>query len=161
MAYQKLQQGRAINVIPSDDINIPSPSAVAAVGANQSTNPDYIENNDADFFKSVKVNDTVYNTTSNQISYVVEIQSEKIVKIANPIFSSGDEYKIFSTVDVRTEPCVLYIGTTASVTKTLRVLTADKDIVTLVAPAAGFVIPLQVLRVFETGTDITDIVALW
>jgi hypothetical protein len=160
MAYQKLQQGRAINVIPSNDINIPSPSAVSAVGITGSATPSYIENNDADFFKSVRVNDTVYNLTTNQITYVVGFVSSTILRVNEEIFSVGDEYKIFSTVDVRTEPCVLYVGTSGA-EKTLKVLTADKDIVTLVAPAAGFVIPLQVLRVFDTGTDVADIVALW
>lgn len=160
MAYQKLQQGRAINVIPSDDINIPSPSAVAAVGINESTD-DKIIDSTKDFTKSVKVNDTIYNLTTNEISYVTEIVAADELKVANSsLFTIGDEYKIFSTVDVRTEPCVLYVGTSGAA-KTLKVLTADKDIVTLVAPAAGFVIPLQVLRVFDTGTDVTNIVALW
>jgi hypothetical protein len=160
MAYQKLQQGRAINVIPSDNINIPSPSAIAAVGVNESTD-DKIIDSTKDFTKSVKVNDTVYNLTTNEISYVTEIVAADELKVADSsLFTIGDEYKIFSTVDVRTEPCVLYIGTSGAA-KTLKVLTADKDIVTLVAPAAGFVIPLQVLRVFDTGTDVTNIVALW
>jgi hypothetical protein len=160
MAYQKLQQGRAINVIPSDDINIPSPSAVAAVGVNESAD-DKIIDSTKDFTKSVKVNDTIYNLTTNEISYVTEIVAADELKVANSsLFTIGDEYKIFSTVDVRTEPCVLYVGTSGAA-KTLKVLTADKDIVTLVAPAAGFVIPLQVLRVFDTGTDVTNIVALW
>lgn len=160
MAYQKLQQGRAINVIPSDDINIPSPSAVAAVGVNESAD-DKIIDSTKDFTKSVKVNDTIYNLTTNEISYVTEIVAADELKVANSsLFTIGDEYKIFSTVDVRTEPCVLYVGTSGAA-KTLKVLTADKDIVTLVAPAAGFVIPLQVLRVFATGTDVTNIVALW
>ena len=159
MAYQKLQQGRAINVIPSDSINIPSPSAVSAVGVNESVD-DKIIDSTKNFINSVKLNDTVYNLTTNEISYVTEIVAADEIKVADSIFSTGDEYKVFSTVDVKTEPCVLYVGTSGTAS-TLKVLTADKDIVTLVAPAAGFVIPLQVFRVFDTGTDVTNIVALW
>jgi hypothetical protein len=161
MAYQKLQQYRAINVIPNDEINIPSPSAVSAEGVNENSAGGHtLEDSTKDFVKSVKVNDTVYNLTTNQIAYVTGIVSETVLLVNNPMFSIGDEYKIFSTVDVRTESCVLYVGTSVS-GSTLKVLTAGNDIITLVAPAAGFVIPLQVLRVFENGTDVTNIVALW
>jgi hypothetical protein len=54
-------------------------------------------------------------------------------------------------------PCVLYVGTGG----TLRVLTAGGNDITLVNVADGTFIPIQVIRVFSSTTDATDIVALW
>jgi hypothetical protein len=53
--------------------------------------------------------------------------------------------------------CVLYVGGDGD----LKVLTIGGDEVTLVAVPAGSFIPVQVLRVFSTGTTATSIVALW
>jgi hypothetical protein len=53
--------------------------------------------------------------------------------------------------------CVLYVGVTGNV----RVLTAGGDDVTLVGVSAGQFIPVQVVKVFATGTTSTNILALW
>lgn len=53
--------------------------------------------------------------------------------------------------------CVLYVGTGGDV----RVLTDGGDDVTLVNIPNGSFLPLQVVRVFSTGTSASDIVALW
>lgn len=162
MAYQKLQQSRAINVIPNDDINIPSPAALSASGVNEDEGTTIIDLT-KNFLNSVKVNDTVYNTTTNEISKVIAIVSETELEVSRGTFGIGDEYKIYSTFDVKTEPCVLYVGrTNAGSDSTLTVLTASGDVVTLYNPAEGFVLPIQVLRVLESGTtDVENIIALW
>jgi hypothetical protein len=54
-------------------------------------------------------------------------------------------------------PCVLYVGTGG----TLRVLTAGGNDITLVNVADGTFIPIQVVRVFASTTDATNIIALW
>lgn len=159
MAYQKLQQSRAINVIPSDDINIPSPAALSASGTNQDSGTT-ITDSTKKFLNSVKLNDTVYNVTADEVSKVIAITSDTELEVSGGTFTVGDEYKIFSTFDVKTEACVLYVGGSEA-GQTLKVLTADNDIVTMVNPAEGFVLPLQVKRVFATGTDVTNIIALW
>ena len=53
--------------------------------------------------------------------------------------------------------CVLYIGGAGNV----KVLTVGGDEVTFSSAQAGLVIPVQVLKVFSTGTTATNIVALW
>jgi len=53
--------------------------------------------------------------------------------------------------------CVLYVGTAGN----LRVLTVGGDDVTFVGINTGAFIPVQVLRVFATGTTAGNIVALW
>jgi hypothetical protein len=54
-------------------------------------------------------------------------------------------------------PCVLYIGGAGN----LRVLTAGGDDVTFNGVLAGSFLPVQVNRVFASGTSATNIVALW
>lgn len=85
MAYQKLQAGRALTIVPSDTVNIPDVSG----GTNNG--------------------------------------------------------------------CVLYVGTAGN----LRVLTVGGDDVTFIGINTGAFIPVQVLRVFATGTTAGNIVALW
>lgn len=53
--------------------------------------------------------------------------------------------------------CVLYVGTTGD----LKVMTTGEDEVTFVNIQGGSFIPVQVLRVFSTGTTALNIVALW
>ena len=53
--------------------------------------------------------------------------------------------------------CVLYVGGAGD----LKVDTVGGDAVTFVAVPAGSFIPVQVKRVYATGTSATSIVALW
>lgn len=53
--------------------------------------------------------------------------------------------------------CVLYIGGDGDV----KVTTAGGDTVTFVGLTAGSFVPVQVVRVWSTGTNATDIIALW
>lgn len=56
--------------------------------------------------------------------------------------------------------CVLYVGSIAAGTD-LKVLTAGGDEVTFKGLTAGTFIPVQVVRVFATGTTVSEILALW
>ena len=53
--------------------------------------------------------------------------------------------------------CVLYIGTGGD----LKVLTVGGDEVTFTNFQDGSFLPVQVVRVFETGTTASNIIALW
>ncbi len=53
--------------------------------------------------------------------------------------------------------CVLYVGGDGDV----KVTTVGGDEVTFVGLSAGTFVPVQVIRVWATGTNATDIVALW
>jgi hypothetical protein len=53
--------------------------------------------------------------------------------------------------------CVLYVGGIGDV----RVLTIDQDDVTFFGVQTGTFMPVQVVKVFATGTSATNIVALW
>jgi hypothetical protein len=53
--------------------------------------------------------------------------------------------------------CVLYVGGYGDV----RVMTAGGDTITFTGVLGGTFFPVQVLRVYATGTTATNIVALW
>lgn len=53
--------------------------------------------------------------------------------------------------------CVLYVGGAGDV----KVTTAGGDDVVLVGLAAGTFVPVNVVKVWATGTSATNIVALW
>jgi hypothetical protein len=53
--------------------------------------------------------------------------------------------------------CVLYVGVGGDV----KVTTAGGDTVVFVGLLAGMFVPVQVLKVWNTDTTATDIVALW
>jgi len=55
------------------------------------------------------------------------------------------------------ESCVLYVGTGGN----LRVLTDGNDDVTFLNVRGGSFLPVQIVRVFATGTDADNIIALW
>jgi hypothetical protein len=51
----------------------------------------------------------------------------------------------------------VYVGTTG----TLKVMMINGDVVTFSSIAAGVVHPLQIVRIYETGTNADNIVALY
>lgn len=53
--------------------------------------------------------------------------------------------------------CVLYVGTGGD----LRVLTAGGQDVTFVGVLSGSFFPVNVVRVYATGTAASDIIAIW
>tara|TARA_R100000951_G_scaffold67616_1_gene57040 strand:+ start:47 stop:553 length:507 start_codon:yes stop_codon:yes gene_type:complete len=168
MAYQKLQVSRAIDVIPSDTIDIPNPSLDdVASGTITTTAPspndlDRLTDSSGNFqTKRVSVGDVVYvlhASTTNQITTVASVDSETQLTLSDDVsFISGDSYRIFHAG--QNNGCILYIGniTAGSV---LRVLTAGGDDITLKGVVSGSYTPVQVLRVFS-DTTVSNIVALW
>ncbi len=157
MAYQRLQVGRALGVIPSDTTNIPNVAAVAASGtANNIPQSGKLLDNTASFITdSVKVGDIVYAGT--EASKVTEVVSETILNIDGGTVSNGTNYTIYSQADNPSNGCTLYIGLAGNLT----VQTVGGDVVQFTGVPTGSFIPVQVLKVMSTGTDAQNIVALW
>lgn len=70
--------------------------------------------------------------------------------------NTDDIYFVGSEAD-KVIPCVLYVGTSGN----LKVRTAGGDDVTFNNIQNGSFLPINVVRVFSTGTTATNIVALW
>jgi len=166
MGYQKLQVGRATPMakLLSDTHDFVNLNDVITSGTITSTSGGAAKelNDSAATFitKGVSQGDIVANTSATpNFSVVVQVVSATQLLIADNIVLAGSAtYEVLSP---STEPAVLYIGTTAT-TPTLKVRTMGGDDVTFTNPVAGSFLPVQVKRIFNTGTaDVSDILALF
>lgn len=73
------------------------------------------------------------------------------------VVTKSDTVDIPNPANGAVEGCVLYVGTGGI----LRVLTAGGDDIIFRNVPNGTFIPVQVIRVFASTTNATDIVALW
>ena len=159
MAYQKLQVGRALPVIPSDTVLIPDVSTEVFSG-----NATFTANTLTDTgtnFKSIvsSAGAIVYNTgrTPNIAYNVTNVNSDTVLKISpGDPGDLGGVSDIYSIYNAATTGCVLYVGVAGS----LKVQTSSGDIVTFANMPIGFV-PVQVIQVFEGETTASGIIALW
>ena len=158
MAYQKLQGIIGLSVIPSDFINIPNVSEQKR--SSQTDGATGLTDSTATFTDgSVKIGDIVYDTSNTIVAKVTGIVSDTELSLDNGdgsvvnIAGSAD-YLIFSDTN---KAAVLYIGIAGN----LRVEMAysGKDL-TFIGAANGYH-PIQVNKVFSTGTTAESIIALW
>ena len=160
MSYQKLQGYVALEVFLCDNTNIPFPNEVAR-GTTTATTADELIDTNADFIvDGVKEGDIVYNTTDKTCAQVIQVTNQKIVLNAD-IMASGAKYVIYvanpaSGADDANNGCVLYVGSTGD----LKVVTIAGQTVTFKSVPVGF-FPVQVKKVFSTGSSAGDIIALW
>jgi hypothetical protein len=156
MAYLKLQTSTALNIVTSDDANIPFPNVIAS-GTSDTVTANQLNDTTGTFVTSnVQTGDVVVNLTTNQSATVVSvIDEDNLVLNANIFLASADDFVIYA--NNRKEGCVLYIGAGG----TLRVITAGGQDVTFYGILGGSFLPVNVLKVFQTGTSASELVALW
>ena len=161
MAYQRLQVGRALSVIPNDDVNIPNVAAVTTTGT--STTPagqNSIKDTTVgvDFVaKGVKVGDIVLTSAGSR--KVTSVSTNELILNTEGSTSvpSGTAYTIYSQADNPNNGCTLYIGLAGNIT----VETVGGDVVTFTGMPTGSFIPVHVLKVKASGTTAQSILALW
>ena len=157
MAYQKLQVSRALQVIPSETINIPN---VAHRNAQGTTVGAAVTNKLVDTgakFRDeglVKKNDIVYNTTDSTIARVLAVESNTTLLLSADIFTAAEDYQIYKD---NNDGCILYVGGLGNV----EVVTVGGDNIVLPGISAGSFLPIQVTRVKATSTTAANIIALW
>ena len=153
MAYQKLQVGLGVNVIPSDTINIPNVAGPTESGSATSTSANNLVDTAATFTDNL-VGYIVYNTTDNTVATVNSITDANTLVLSANIMASGENYTLYADDNAG---CVLYVGGAGD----LRVLTSSGSDITFTGVLAGSFIPVQVKRVFATSNTATSILALW
>ena len=153
MAYQKLQVGTGVAVIPSDTVDIPNVGGPSQSGAATGTTANKLVDS-AGAFTSNLQGYIVYNTTDNTAATVTGVDSATELSLSADIMASGETYVLYADAN---PGCVLYVGNTGN----LRVLTSSGADLTFVGIPAGSFVPVQVKRVFSTNTTATDIIALW
>jgi hypothetical protein len=163
MPNLKLQVSRALNVIPSDNTNIPMPNVIT-----QGTSTSFATNKLIDSTKNfssvganplnVQVGDTVYNTTNSTAAMVTNVDSATQLTLNADIITGINGYTLYSGTNIpgSVEPCVLYVGIGGD----LEVTTAGGDFVYLTNVPSGSFLPIQTIRVSAFSTAF-DIVALW
>ena len=169
MAYQKLQAGKAFTVNPSDTTGLPDPSLKGPSGATTGTGGggkqivdagrvgDDINNFATLKFTlaGVKPGMIAINTSDGTQSEVVSVVNETTIEVKEAIFASSPKnYVIYGGVQ---EGAVFYVGTGGDV----KITTAAGDDVTLVSLPTGAFVPVQTIKIFNTGTTASNIVALW
>ncbi len=108
----------------------------------------------------VQVGDLLRNDSSvnSNCSRIVSIVGDDTVFVQTGLtFNAGQNITVFKGSD---EPAVLYVGTAAA-GATLKVRSAGGDDATFVNIQQGSFIPVQVKRVYKTGTTASNIVALF
>ena len=157
MAYQKLQGKRAINVIPADNVIIPSPGDKAVSGTTTANTANKLVDANAVFTsKSIIPGATVYNTDTNTVATVTGVDSQTTLSLSANIFAAQPEdYIVYNTNN--SEGPVLFVGTGGSLT----IKTVGGDVVQLTNVANGSFIPIMVECVQSTGTGASGIIALW
>ena len=155
MSNQVLQPTRALNVIPSDDVNIPYPNIAASGTTTSGGSFLLVDNSGVDFIsQGIKVGDSIWNVTSGVWTVVTSVSPEEL-GLAQDAFPSGSEtYIIYQGENTG---CTLFVGTGGSIT----VLTADNNDVELAGVPDGSFIPIKVLRVYASPTSCSNIIALW
>jgi len=158
MAYQKLQGRTGLEVIPSDFINIPNASDEKLTGV--TTGATELTVAGATFTAGgIKIGDIVYDTTNSVVAKVTAIVSDTELALddGNGVvvnIGAGANFSIYSDTN---KAAVLYIGVAGD----LRIEMAySGQELTFVAAANGYH-PIQVIKVFSTGTAASAIIALW
>ena len=165
--YQKLQVGRgtAMDELLSDTIDSINlydvrVSATAGINSNIPYGAGFLLFDFTGGLANVEVGDLVYNTSSvPRVTTIIEIVSSIQVVLKDDIsVTNGVPFRVLKR---STGPATLYIGS-ASSTNTLKVRTAGGDDVVYNNVDAGGMLPVQVTRIYSTGTvGVSNLVALF
>lgn len=161
MSVFKTQFSRALAVIPTDNALVPFPAVVGS-GTNTSAVANQLVNSAGNFVAlNVATGDVVYNLTDSTAATVVSVTSATVVVLNADIFlASGKSYTIFQMSPQTSNGntgCNLFVGGAGAV----KVLTLGQDTITFSGVPIGTTLPIQVVKVFATGTTATLINALW
>jgi len=150
------QASYAIDVIPSDTINIPQPYIVVSSN-NTAVSADELIDGTKDFVElGVSQGDVVYNVTDGTIATVTCRISATVLKLSANIFTATPKsYEIYQG-NPKPNSFLLYVGAAGDVSIET---SAGKPVVLKNVGNASF-IPINVSRVNAAGTTASDIIAL-
>jgi hypothetical protein len=158
MKFLKTHYGRAINVIPSDTVNIPNPAGLGMTGNSNDPAEANQLRDDTNPFTTNLLGAIVVNTTNNTIANVIGFVNSGVLVLDANLFSAGDGYAIYNSDN--NQGCAIYIP--AQTPNKLNVLTVGGDIIEFKECGdlnAGSIIPVNILRVISTNLD--NLIALW
>jgi len=169
MATNKIQGYQALDIIPSDNANVPY-TVVRRSGDNDGISPNQlIGESDAEFIKNgVKAGDIVVNLSSRVSATVTAVIDQETLYLNADIFlnvGGTERYTIYaaSAVDNYQDAnngCVLYIGS-GGAGKDLNVTPLANQLPVIFKNVKEGFFPVQVKKVWRTYTSCSDIIALW
>ena len=163
MAYQRLQVGRALPIVPCDDFEIPQIASVQNVVNGVATTPpanNVLKDTTKDFVAlGVQVGDTVISQGNERTVGSLSGTDALILTGSGGSVAVGEEYVIYRTgaEGTKNNGCTLYVGLAGNIT----VETVGGDVVTFTGMPTGSFVPVHVLKVKASGTDAQSILALW
>jgi hypothetical protein len=166
------QPTKAIQVIPSDSINIPEPGSYIS-GTNAGTGiiltdagATFLDGQTnaggTGYFNRVAAGDVVYEPSTKTAAKVVSVDGNTKLTLSAPGLTGGVTYNIYrgvggSNTKSGNEGFSLFVGTGGDI----KVLPASStNPVILKNVSNNSYVPLQVIRVFNTDTTASDILAL-
>lgn len=159
MQYLKTHYGRALPILPNNDVDIPNPGNA---GITSTTSNDAVAYQMIDTTVTFTTNLTgaiVYRPGSG-IATVVRIVNDHTLELSEDLLNdSGAPYTLYNPGPI--EPCSIYIPAS---TGSIHVLTAGGDEITFTHVGdsnASMILPVQVVRVFKTDTSLEGLIALW
>jgi hypothetical protein len=163
MSVFQAQYTRSLEVIPSDNANIPYPNLIKS-GVISDIDTNKLIDETANFIlDNIQAGDIVYSLNTDLAATVIQVDSETSLLLNANIFSgSGQSYLIYNASSQTSNGnpgCYLYVGSEGNV----KVTTVGQDIVVFSGVRAGTVLPIQVVKVHsgEGGTTAGEIIALW
>lgn len=164
MAYEKLQGYLALEALPADQANIPYPALLKAGQTNAVAAPVVNTMEDAvggfETTNKVYAGDIVYFAASAATVLDVISDTELLLNNASGQAANQDYviYQASSYLNLQdaNNGCVLYVGGSGD----LKVDTIAGSTVTFKAVPIGF-FPVQVKKIYATGTTASSIIALW
>lgn len=157
MINDRLQGSVALQILPSDTIDIPNYSEKIIESTVTSVSADELVDSNADFISSgIEVGYIVYNLTQGTIATVTQVDDANTLSLSADIFDTvSDAFAVFESNP--NDGALIYVGTGGDV----RVQLLGGGDVLLKNVNSGQFLPLKVTRVFATNTTATDLVAIW
>jgi 5-deoxy-D-glucuronate isomerase len=157
MSVFKTTFSRALNVIPSEDANIPYPTVIVS-GTVTDVDTDKLVDDTVDFIAlNVKEGDIVYNITNTLAATVVSVDSNIQLTLNADIFTNiGEEYIVYQAspqTGLGNPGCFLYIKKETD----YKVVTIGGDVILFDAVPNGTILPVQVIKLISGDKCI----ALW
>ena len=161
MAYQKLQTSAALDVIPSNTVPIPDRATKVLEGTADFSVAGTLTDVGTTFLSAgIQKNAIVYNVTDQKAYFVLDVTDDLNLSITN--IAGGSAAAKYYIYNAPTNGCILYVGTGGTVAVEFNEPTDNAFGESLFknVPDASF-LPVQVIRVDESNTTASDIIALW
>lgn len=160
MSITKIRVSRCLRLVPSDTIPIPKISSLVVSGSASATTASKLVDSTKDFITlGVKVGNIIYNTTDFTAATVTAVDSATTLSISADIIVSTEGYTIYAEAS---EGGVFMVGQHGGgSTGSIKILTMGNDTVTIDGVTSGQVIPIDIKKVFSTGTTVLSVYAMW